>query len=1033
MQKLIEASLKSRRTVLLIFGFFIVAGLSTYMSIPKESSPDVKIPFISTKVDHRGISPADAEQLIVKPLEEELRNIEGVKEMIGQAYEGGARVVLEFHAGYDLDKALGDVRQKVSTAKANLPDDSKEPEIKEMNVSLFPVLVIHLSGQVPERSLFKISKGLQDRVETYKSVLSAPIVGDREEVVEAQIDPVQLESYGLSFDEVMGAFRKNHLIVGAGPLKTSSGSLQLKAPGLITGVQDIEDMPIKVHPIKDIVVRFKDVARVRRTYKDRQSYARDRGVPSVSLEVSKRTGENIIETITAVRNITEKFLGKVSDSVTVSFAQDDSTRIHNMLKDLQNNIILAVLLVMLVVIKSLGWRSSLLVGAAIPSSFLAGIFIMGLLGYTLNMVVLFSLILSVGMLVDGAIIVVEYADREMMEGASPFEAYKSAAVRMLWPVFTSTLTVLLVFLPLLFWPGVVGQFMKYLPLTLLATLTASLFVALIFVPTLGGIFGRVNTRGDQAKILAAEEGSLSTIKGGTGFYIRTLERLLRTPRTIIVFVTLLLFGVIFIYGKFGKGVEFFPDIEPDSASFLVRGRGNLSLEEQDRLVRQVEEGVIGSPYFKSVSTEVKPKYGTDVMGKITVELVDWQERPGAQEVFKDIMRDLRKIPGIVVELSKKKKGPSKGKDVQIEINGESYDLLAPEINRIRQYLETVEGLEDIDDSRPIPGLFEWELVIDRAAAAKFGLSVKDVGKAVEVLTSGIVLGSYRPDDSRDEVDVVFRFGQKHRSLDQLDQMRIKSPRGLIPLSLLAQWHSKSRVDVINRVNGKPSMELEANVNKKYLADDKVKEIQAWLETHPPQSDVTITFKGEEEDKKETGGFLVKAFLVALFLIVIVLVTQFNSFFSTLLVISAIVLSSIGVLIGLLVMNQAFSIVMSGIGVIALAGIIVSNNIIFIDTFDDLRTKFSSRVEAILRTGAQRLRPIVLTQLTTILGLFPILFQLNIDFLGAEITVGAPSSAWWVQLANAIVFGVFFASILTLVVTPCALMARENHRARKKKI
>lgn len=1034
MQGLIEYSLRSRRTVLLLFAFFILAGAATYKSIPKESAPDVKIPIIHTMVNHRGIAPSDAEQLIVKPIEEELRKIEGVKRMTSEAFSGGGSVTLQFHAGQDLDRALADVRQRVNMAKANLPDDSNEPEIKEMNVSQFPVLVVNLSGTVPERTLFKASQDLQYNIESNKSVLEAPIVGGRDEVIHLFVDPVKLESYGLDLGHVMGMFKSNHLMVASGPLKSGSGEVTLKTPGLIKHLDEIREMPIRVNTEKNIVVRFKDVGVVMSAYEDPKSYARDRGLTSLSLEVSKRTGENIIKTIASVRKTAEEFVENLSSNVKVSFAQDNSERIYDMLKDLQNNIILAILLVMLVIVRSLGWRSSFLVGASIPTSFLSGILVIGLLGYTLNMIVLFSLILSVGMLVDGAIIVVEYADRKMLEGSSPFEAYRDAAIRMRWPVFTSTITVLLVFLPLMFWPGIMGQFMKYLPLTLLATLTASLFVALVFVPTLGSIFGRPQRRVGVSgeAVLASDQGSLADLEGSVGWYVRLLDGLLDNSKRVLGVVALLLVGIIFIYGKFGRGIEFFPETEPDSAAYVVRARGNLSLEEKDRLIRLVEEDLLSVPHFKTISSQAKEKNGSDVIGRVMVELVDWRERPKANQIFEETLQKVRRHPGILIEVKKKKKGPSSGKHIQILVRSDEYKALAPEVRRVRSFLEGLEGIEDIEDSRPIPGLFEWEVKIDRAEAAKFGLDIKKIGQALEALMGGVKVGTYRPSHSRQEVEMRVRFPKENRTLSQLEQIRIQSKEGLIPLSYVAKWAPIPKVETLERTDGKLSMTVEANVNAKYLVNDKVNAVKEWLEEAPANPHVMVEFKGEEEEKEETQGFLVNAFFISIFLIVIVLVTQFNSFFSTLLVISAILMSFIGVLIGLLVMNLPFSIVMSGIGVIALAGIIVSNNIIFIDTFDILRKEISDVREVILRTGAQRLRPIVLTQFTTVLGLLPVLLQINIDFIGLEMTMGAPSGSWWVQLANAIVFGVFFASILTLIVTPCALMVREQYRARRKK-
>ncbi|MBM3610618.1 MAG: efflux RND transporter permease subunit [Alphaproteobacteria bacterium] len=1033
MKKIIDYSLKHYRVVLLLFCFLVIAGLLTYFSIPKESAPDVKVPIINTVIQHHGIAPRDAENLLVKPLEEELRNIQGIKQMSASSFEGGGSVTLEFQAGYDLSKALSDVRQAVSMAKTKFPTNTEEPEIKEVNVSLFPVLVVHLWGNISDRSLLTISKNLQKHIEKNKSVLEAPTVGGRKEVVELLIDPLKLEAYGLTFDECLAFFKRNHVMVSSGSLETGSGKFSVHTPGLIKTPQELGDLPLKVDPLHKTVVRFKDVGTITLTHIDRTSYSRITGNNSIALEVSKRTGANIIKTIQEVRESTEKFVQNLSDAFKVTFTQDTSKRIYEMLKDLQNNILLAVILVMIVIVFSLGWQSSLLVGIAVPASFLMGIFILGILGCTLNIVVLFSLILSVGMLVDGAIIVVEYADRKMVEGYSPLSAYQEAATRMCWPVVSSTLTILLVFFPLLFWPGIIGQFMKYLPITLLATLGASLFVALILIPVLGALFAKpsAHSHAIQEAIKTTENGDLMTLKGVTGSYVRLLQKLLHSPWKVLTAVVVLLVSIIFVYNHLGKGVEFFPEVEPESAAYVIRARGNLSLEEKDRLVRVVESDLLEFPFFQSVSAQTKEKNGKDTIGRITVELSDWKTRPKANEIFEKTLQKVSQHPGIIVEIKKNKKGPSQGKNIQLLITGDVYEELGPEIQRIRSFLETVPGIEDIEDSRPLSGLFEWDIHVNRIEAAKFGLSVQQIGVAINALMEGSKIGSYRPPYSQDEIDIVLRFYKKNRTPTMLEKLNIQTPKGAVPLSRVATWSPRPKVELIERTDGRLSMTLEANVNHRYSVNEKTKEVQKWIQSNPAKPSISVTFQGEEEDQAETKVFLVKAFCCAIFLIVVLLLIQFNSFFSTFLVLSVVVLSTIGVLVGHLVMQQPFSIVMSGIGVIALAGIIVSNNIILIDTFDQIRPTIQDPYEAILRTAAQRLRPVILTKATTIFGLLPILFQLNLNLFGPSITFGDPANVWWLQLATAICFGVLFASLLTLVVTPCILIIRENKLSSQK--
>ncbi|MDP6895849.1 MAG: efflux RND transporter permease subunit, partial [Rhodospirillales bacterium] len=534
MNAIIDLALGHARTVLASLVLILISGTVAYLEIAKEAEPDINIPIIYVSLHHDGISPEDAERLLIRPMEQELRQIEGVKEMRASGYEGGANVTLEFDAGFNADQALADVREKVDLAKPELPIDTDEPEVHEVNFSLFPVVVVTLSGSVPERTLLKLARELRDDIKGLSEILQVQIAGDREEQLEILIDPVKIESYGLSVIETVEAVRSSNLLVAAGAQDTGFGRFTLKVPGLFESVRDITTMPVTVDG--DAVVVLGDIGEVRRGFKDPKSFARVDGERAVALEVSKRTGENIIHTVKKVRALVaaeqKNWPVTLRDTIEVRFNADKSDRIRNMLSDLQNNVIAAILLVMIVVVWALGVRSAGLVGMAIPGSFLTGILVIGVVGLTINMVVLFALILAVGMLVDGAIVVTEYADRKMSEGESPKQSYGLAAKRMAWPIIASTATTLAAFLPLMFWPGVVGEFMKFLPLTLIAILSASLLMALIFVPTLGATISR-RTVGRVPVIvrqLAGNEAAgVNSIKGFTGGYLRFLNGCLSHP------------------------------------------------------------------------------------------------------------------------------------------------------------------------------------------------------------------------------------------------------------------------------------------------------------------------------------------------------------------------------------------------------------------------------------------------------------------------------------------------------------------------
>ncbi len=1031
MNAIIDAAIDRSRTVIASLMLILIAGFVAYNAIPKESDPDVNIPIIYVSMNHEGISPEDAVRLLVRPMEKELRSIEGVKEMRSTAREGFASVLLEFEAGFDADKALDDVREKVDIAKAELPEDTDDPTVHEVNVGLFPVLVVTVYGELPERALTRIARDLRDRIEGLGGVLEVNVAGDREEVLEVIVDPVKLEGYGISQEELIRTVIQNNKLVAAGALDTGSGRFSVKVPGLFKVAKDVLELPIKVSG--DGVVTLGDITSVRRAFKDPTSYARLDGQPAIALEIKKRLGQNIIATNDAVRAVVAEVSRHWPAGVKVGFSQDKSKQIRTVLADLENNVISAILLVMIVVVAALGVRSALLVGIAIPGSFLIGILYLYLFGMTINIVVLFALILAVGMLVDGAIVVTEFADRKMAEGEPKQTAYALAAKRMAWPIIASTATTLAAFSPLMFWPGVVGEFMKFLPITLIVTLSGSLLMALIFVPTLGARFGKTSAGNpDTLKALAAaDHGDVTAITGMTGLYARTLTRLIRHPVKVLATAVVLLVGVQVYYALNGNGIEFFPDVEPDQSLVYIHARGNLSTDEKDALVAEVEAEVLQLDDFAAVYTRTGnvdqgQDVAEDVIGVIRLEYKSWQQRRPSTEVLDEIRARSRGLAGIRVETREPQAGPPTGKDIQIQLTARDPAILDPAVARIRRHLErAVGGLVDVEDSRPIPGI-EWRLTVDRAQAGRFGADVATIGSTVQLVTNGIKVDEYRPDDSDQEIEIRVRFPLSARTIDQLDQLRVLTRHGMVPISNFVHRTPEAKVGTIERSDSRFKRTVQANVVDGILVDDKVREIAAWLGGQQFDSALDLTFKGQDEEQRKAQAFLGKAFAVALFIMAIILVTQFNSFYRAFLILSAVVMSTIGVMIGLLVTGQPFGIVMTGVGVIALAGIVVNNNIVLIDTYAHLLRQGYEVYDAVVLTGVQRMRPVLLTTVTTISGLLPMMLQLNIDFVTRSVTAGAPSTQWWVQLSTAVVYGLGFATLLTLVVTPCMLVL--GHRA-----
>ena len=1020
------------RTVLSVLVFILIAGSFAYRDIPKESEPDIDIPIIYVTVNHDGISPEDAERLLIRPLEQELKTIEGVKEMRSSGYEGGANVLLEFDAGFDADTALQDVREAVDLAKTQLPAASDDPEVHEVNFSLFPVVVVILSGDVPDRALYDLARDLKDAVEGIGEVLEAKLTGNRDEVVEVIVDPLRLESYGLDPALAAATVSGSNLLVAAGVQDTGQGRFSIKVPGLFESVLDIVGLPVLTDG--DSVVTVGDIAQVRRTFRDPSSYARVNGKPAVALEVSKRSGENVIATIEKIRAVVTgeqlKWPTTLRESVKVSYSQDRSGQIRTMLSDLQNSVLSAVILVMVVVIAALGIRSGALVGMAIPGSFLTALLLLYLLGVSLNIVVLFSLILAVGMLVDGAIVVTEFADRRLSEGVPRRQAYLQASQRMAAPIIASTATTLAAFLPLVFWPGIVGEFMKFLPMTVLMTLSASLLMALIFVPTVGALIGKPADISSQAlrTLNAGESGDLFSISGFTGRYLTLLAQAVKRPGQVMALAIGLLIGVLLLYGRIGPGVEFFPDVEPDNAQIQVRARGNLSVDEQDEIMRAVEQRVLDirgvRTFYTRVGGDANSEEAEDIVGSISLEFADWRHRPRVNQIFETLRERLVDFSGVIIDLRKEEGGPPVGKPLQLQLSSYYPELLVPAAAIVRAQFDGMSGLNSIEDSRPLPGI-DWTLQVDRAQAAKYGVDIGKVGNMIQMTTGGYKIGDYRPDDSADEIDIRVRFPESDRTITGLSEVRVSTAAGSVPVSNFVVREARQKTGMLKRVDGFRVITVKADVDEGVLADAKLQELESWLAKAPLDPRIQVTFKGEDEEQAKAKAFLGKAFLVALFVMGLILVTQFNSFYQALLILFAVVMSTVGVLIGLMATGSPFGIVMNGIGVIALAGIVVNNNIVLIDTYVRLRQTITDPVEAVLRTGAQRLRPVMLTTVTTILGLLPMMLGINIDFLSREVTQGAPSTQWWTQLATSIVFGLSFATVLTLVVTPSALVLQAN--------
>ena len=1004
----IRAAIDRSRATLMTLLCLLVGGFAAYVTIPKEANPDVTIPIIYVSMELEGISPDDGERLLVRPMEQELRAIEGIKKMSSVASEGHASVTLEFDAGFNPARALQDVREKVDTARSDLPAEAEEPRVHEINVALFPVLTIGLSGPFSEAELVYLARQIKQAIEGVPEVLEVDIGGDREDLLEIIVAPQVLESYGLDYGVLASLVSRNNRLVAVGSLDTGAGRMAMKVPGVVEDIEDVLAMPVKIDG--DTIVTFGDIATLRRSFKDSEGFARINGQPAVALEVSKRAGANIIETVVQVKAVVEQARQLAPPGLQVDYIMDQSREIEDILRDLLNNVLTAVVMVLILIVATMGMRSALLVGLTIPGAFLTGILAIWAIGYTMNIIVLFSLILVAGMLVDGAIVVSELADRNLATGAAPADAWAAAANRMSWPIIASTATTLAVFVPLLFWPGVVGEFMKYLPATVILCLLASLAMALIFLPTLGSVSG------GQRKPSAASVGDSRS-------YRWLLARLLRWPGMTLLGMLALIALIYAAYARFNHGVEFFPAVEPDSAQIQVRARGDLSIHERDAILKEVEARLLGMPevkalYARSFASPVDTRSGPDVIGVLQFQLIDWHQRRPASRILDAMRARTSDLPGIVIEVREQEQGPAAGKPVELQIGSADPQLASHVTDVLRARMHALGGFVDIEDDRSLPGI-EWRIRVDREAAARFGADVLSVGSAIQLVTHGLMLATYRPEEATDEVDIRVRLPESWRSLDQLGRLTLNTSRGQVPLSNFVTLEPAPKTGTVRRIDGQRAITLQADLQEGYRLDERLGALAATFGELP--SGVSITVAGEDADQREAASFLTTAFLVALLLVTLILVTQFNSLYQMALVMSAIVFSTAGVLLGLLINGQSFGIVMVGMGVIALAGIVVNNNIVLIDTYNAMRGEGMAAFDAALETGCVRLRPVLLTAITTILGLMPMVLGVNVNLLEPSLGIGAPSTQWWTQLSSAIAGGLAFATVLTLLLTPCMLV------------
>lgn len=1024
----------------MIFAFIVIMtimGFDSYWSLPRESSPDVKIPFVTVVAPYTGTSPADMENLVTRKLERELKGLPDLKEMTSSSFYGMSQIVLEFTSDVDMSDALQKVRDRVDLAKPELPEDTRDDLlVMEISSSDWPILQINLAGDYDLFLLKKTGEDLQEAVEQIPGVLSADLVGGIENEVQVLVDPERLDFYGLGLVDVQDAIALQNLTIPGGKLSLGQYDYQVRVPGEVDAVEEI--LGFVVNPGVATPVYVRDVAAVTFGIKDRETISRVNGRDAVTLHIKKRSGENIIAIADEVRSVLARLEPTFPPGTEVSIVGDQSEDIREIVAELENNIISGLILVVAVLYVFMGFTNSLFVGAAIPFSMLISFIVLRGLGITLNMVVLFSLILALGMLVDNAIVIVENIYRHRGKGVGPVEAATRGADQVSAAVISSTLTTVAAFAPLIFWPGIMGEFMKYLPITVIVTLSASLLVALAFNPVFCARFMKEPRPGGGSTPLGDR-----LLRFGLDTYTPTLRWALRHKAVTLGGMVGIFVVVAALFAAFNHGVELFPNVEPNVAQVVLEAPSGTRIELADSYTRQVEAQVaaIGDLVAYNAAVGV----ATDGMGGgetapsnqalVTLEFVDRVERSrSSRDALDDLRGRLASFTGATVTVEEMDMGPPTGKPVNIEISGEDFDVLGDLAAQIRGRIGGLSGLINIQDNYD-NDLPEIELRPDVEKAARFGLQTWDIAGTVRTALHGAETAKYRIGE--DEYDITVRYQQPfRRKVEDLKSATVFYEGQAIPISAFAAPTFKTALAAVRRIDGERTVTVSAEVAPGYNGNALLAQVRQELRDFRVPPGYQLAYTGESEDQEEAEVFLTDAFAVAIMLIFLVLISQFGSVTQPLIILSSVALSLIGVFAGLMVTGTAFGIIMTGVGVISLAGVVVNNAIVLIDYINQLRKRGLDVEEAIQRAGRTRFRPVILTAVTTILGLIPLTTGLSVDFgklmhgqWNRVLLIGGESSEWWGPMGVAVIWGLAMATFLTLVVVPVMYAGIEESKAR----
>lgn len=1089
-----------------------LAGIMTYIGLPKENFPEVVFPQIFVATIYPGAAPADIENLITKEIEKEIKSISGVKKVKSNSVQSFSNVIVEFETDIDVDKAKQDVKDAVDRAKPNLPSDlPDDPFVQEIDISEFPIMNVNLSGDYDLQTLKKYAEQMQDAIESIREIRRVDIVGALTREIQINIDMFKLAAAGVSLDDISMAVSGENVIIPGGQISVDGMKRSLTINGEFTSAEQIAN--IVIGSTMGGKIYLKDIAQVIDSHAEQESFARLDGKNVITLNVIKRSGENLIiasDEINAIVAHYQKDILPPGVDITITADQSDNTRIT--LHDLINTIIIGFILVTAILMFFMGATNAIFVGLSVPISSFIAFLLFPTIGFTLNLMTLFSFLLALGIVVDDAIVVIENTHRVFDNGKVPIrKAAKIAAGEVFLPVLSGTLVVLAPFVPLAFWPGVIGKFMFFLPVTLIVTLLASLVVAYIMNPVFAADFMDTHDHDHKEskfskgfKITAIVFGSLalmSYIVGATGlgnlavflfvlyalhhFYISKVISKFQTSgwpkvqegykkmvtwclegsRPVIVFgsVILLFFFSIWFTGVRKPPVVFFPQGDPNFIFAYIRMPIGTDQTVTDSITRVVEKrvaDVVGADnkIVKSIIANVAVGASEDQfagtnaqphLGKVSVAFVTFAERDGqsTKEYLGKIREAVKGIKGAEVSVNQEQGGPPTGKPVNIEVSAEKFEDLVATADRVKRYLDSLQvpGVEelksDFQNDKP-----EIVVTIDREKANREGISTAQIGMALNTAINGRDISKFR--DANDDYDIVLRIREDLRNdINTLMNLpltyRDMASGGMVrqvPLSAIAKIEYSNSFAGINRIDQKRVITISSNVLGDANPNEVVASIEDKLKSFSAPDGVTIKMTGEQEDQEETSAFLGIAGMVALGLIFMILVIQFNSTGKPLIILAEIIFSVIGVLLGFSITRMEISIVMSGVGIMALAGIVVRNGILLVEFTDLLISQGVELKEAIIEAAKTRMTPVLLTAMAATLGLIPLAVGFNIDFVALftefnpHIFFGGDNVAFWGPLSWTMIFGLIFGTFLTLFLVPVMylMLARTKARLFKKK-